>query len=129
VKTLRIDGASVHDIPSFYDELNRVLMVGIDWRLGASLDALADVLYGGYGALDGDEAVRLVLGDDRRLREVLGVEATRRHHLAKLDQPERYDVALIEERLRALDAGTGPTYYETVREILAEHPNIEVVED
>lgn len=129
MKTLRIDGAAVHDISSLYDELNRVFMVGVGWRLGASLDALADLLYGGYGAIDGDEPVRLVLGDDRRLRDVLGVEETRRHHLAKLDQPERYDVALIEERLRALDAGTGPTYYDTVREILAEHPNIEVVED
>jgi hypothetical protein len=128
VKTLRLEGAAVHDIPSFYDELNRVFMVGVEWRLGASLDALADLLYGGYGAIDGDEPVRVVLGDDRRLREALGVEETRRHHLAKLEQPERYDVALIEERLRALDAGRGPTYYETVREIFAEHPNLEVVE-
>ena len=129
MKTLRIDGAAVHDIPSFYDELNRVFMIGVDWRLGASLDALADVLYGGYGAIGGGEPVRIVLGDDRRLREVLGVEETRRHHLAKLDQPELYDVGLIGERLRALDAGTGPTYYDTVREIFAEHPDIEVVED
>ena len=129
MKTLRLDGGAVHDIPSFYDEVNRVFMVGVDWTLGPSLDALDDLLYGGYGAIDGDEPVRVVLGDDRRLRAALGVEETRRHHRAKLARPEGFDVALIEARLRDLDAGTGPTYYETVREILAAHPNIVVVED
>ena len=38
-------------------------------------------------------------------------------------------LGLSEPILRALEAGTGPTYYDTVREILADHPNIVVVED
>jgi RNAse (barnase) inhibitor barstar len=128
MKTLRIDGAAVHDIPTFYDELNRVFMTGVDWTLGASLDALSDLLYGGYGEIEGDEPVRIVFGDDARLREALGLEATRRHHAAKLGRAG-YDQELIRERLRELEDGTGPTYYETVREIFAEHPNLEIVED
>jgi RNAse (barnase) inhibitor barstar len=128
MKTLRIDGARVRDIPSFYDELNRVFMAGVDWRLGTSLDALSDLLHGGYGAIDGDEPVRIVLGDDAQLRAALGSDETRRHHAAKLGMPG-YDQRLIAQRLRDLEAGTGPTYYETVREILAEHPNLDVVED
>lgn len=128
MKTLRLDGAAVHDIPTFYDEVNRVFMEGVDWRLGDSLDGLSDLLFGGYGAIEGDEPVRLVLGDDARLRAALGVAETRRHHATKLGVPG-FDQELIRERLRELDAGTGPTYYETVREILAEHPNLEVVED
>lgn len=128
MKTLRIDGSAVHDIPSFYDEVNRVFMDGVDWRLGESLDALSDLLHGGYGAIDGVKPVRIVLGDDARLRAALGFEETRRHHAAKLGRPG-YDQGLIARRLRDLEAGAGPTYYETVREILAEHPNLEVVED
>lgn len=58
-RTLTIDGSRIHDIPSFYDEINRVFMTGVDWTLGPSLDALDDLLYGGYGALDGDAPVSL----------------------------------------------------------------------
>lgn len=129
MKTLRIDGAAVHDIPSFYDEVNRVFMTGVEWRLGPSLDALDDLLYGGYGAIDGAEEVRIVLGDDRRLRDVLGVGETRRYLLGKLARPDVFDAEVFERRLRELEAGTGPTYYDTVREVLAGHPNILVVED
>jgi RNAse (barnase) inhibitor barstar len=129
MKTLRIDGTTVHDISSFYDEVNRVFMVGVDWQLGASLDALDDMLSGGYGALEGAAPATIVLGDDARLREALGVEETRRYLLGKLARPDVFNAAIFEKRLRELDAGTGPTYYDTVREILAEHPNLEVVED
>lgn len=38
--TFVIEGAAVRDIPSLYDELNRVLMEGEVWQLGESLDAL-----------------------------------------------------------------------------------------
>ena len=48
--TLRLDGRLIHDIASFYDEINRVFMAGEDWQLGPSLDALDDMLRGGYGA-------------------------------------------------------------------------------
>ena len=41
--TMRLDGRRVHDIASFYDEINRVFMTGVDWQLGPSLDALDDM--------------------------------------------------------------------------------------
>ena len=129
MKTLRLEGSAVHDIPSFYDEVNRVFMVGVDWTLGPSLDALNDLLHGGYGALHTDEAVRVVLGDDAQLRAALGVETTRRYYLAKLAEPERFDATVFTARLRALEAGDGATYYEIVREIFADHPEIDVLED
>ncbi|AWX92328.1 hypothetical protein DPM13_00970 [Paracoccus mutanolyticus] len=46
-------------LPGFYDEMNRVFMAAEDWQLGDSLDALNDMLYGGYGALHGAGSVRL----------------------------------------------------------------------
>ncbi|WP_189654972.1 hypothetical protein [Paracoccus mutanolyticus] len=39
--------------------MNRVFMAAEDWQLGDSLDALNDMLYGGYGALHGAGSVRL----------------------------------------------------------------------
>jgi hypothetical protein len=57
--TLRLDGRRITGIPSFYDEVNRVFMADESWTLGPSLDALDDLLYGGYGALHGADRVRV----------------------------------------------------------------------
>ncbi|HST43695.1 MAG TPA: barstar family protein [Luteimonas sp.] len=122
-----LDGTRIHDIPSFYAEINRVFMTGVDWPLGHSLDALDDMLHGGYGVLDGDAPVTLVWTDFEASRVALGVDATRAHLLAKLAQPG-FDTARIRRQLDALEAGYGQTYFEIVLEIIAAHPNITLVE-
>ncbi|MBD9478849.1 barstar family protein [Pseudoxanthomonas sp. PXM02] len=126
-RTLTLDGARIHDIPSFYDEINRVFMQDVDWTLGPGLDALDDLLYGGYGALDGDAPVTLVWTHFAASRNALGVEATRQYLLAKLAQPERFNAARFQRELDALDAGAGQTYFDIVLEIIAAHPNITLV--
>ncbi len=126
-KSLLLDGTRIHDITSFYDEINRVFMAEGDWTLGPSLDALDDMLYGGYGALDGDAPVTLVWSAFEKNRRDLGVETTRRFLQAKLAHPERFNVAHVQRQLDALEAGIGQTYFEIVLEILAAHPNITLV--
>lgn len=126
-KTIIIDGNRIRDIPSFYAEINRVLMTGADWQLGESLDALNDALYGGYGAIAGGEPVTLIWENTERNRRNLGVEATRQFYHAKLDQPEIYNAEAVARQLAALNAGTGPTYFEIVLEIIAEHANITLI--
>lgn len=48
-KRLIILGKRIHDIPSFYDEVNPVFMKNETWSHGHSLDAFNDMLYGQYG--------------------------------------------------------------------------------
>ena len=124
---LTLDGTRIHDIPSFYDEINRVFMAGVDWTLGPSLDALNDMLYGGYGALDGDAPVTLVWTDFVASREALGVEATRQYLLGKLAHPERFNSTHFQRALDALESGTGQSYFDIVLEVIAAHPNITLV--
>lgn len=125
-KTLIIDGSRVHDIPSFYDEINRVFMAGEDRKLGPSLDALDDLLYGGFGALHGEPTITLVWNAFETCRGAMGRDTTRAYYLKKLEEPSRYDVERIRSDLAALEAGTGPTYFEIVLQIIAEHPNIDL---
>ena len=124
-RTLIVDGNNIHDIPSFYDEINRVFMAGGSWKLGASLDALDDLLYGGYGAAQGCDAVTLVCLHGDRIRAALGVEATRAHYQSKLGKPG-FNQARVHAQLAELDAGSGPTYFDIVMEIIAAHTNIEL---
>jgi RNAse (barnase) inhibitor barstar len=124
---LTIDGVAVHDIPSFYDEINRVFMSGESWRLGESLDALDDLLYGGYGALHGRSSARVVWTDHEASRRALGREATIAHHRSKLERPGVFDSGLARSAISALEAGEGTTYFEIALAIFADHPSIELV--
>lgn len=126
-KTLTIRGENIVDIPTFYAEINRVFMAGEDWQLANSLDALDDLLYGGYGAITGREPVRLVWQDMAQSRAALGIEATRAFLSEKMQRPDIFNVTVIGRQLDALRHGTGQTYFEIVLGIIADHRNIELV--
>ncbi|KIP87200.1 ribonuclease inhibitor [Stenotrophomonas sp. CFBP 13724] len=119
-----LHGSVVLDIPSLYAELNRVFMADEDWALGNSLDALDDLLYGGYGALQGHKAVTVVWQDMETSRAALGVTATIAWLQHKLDQPGTFNTAALQAQLWALQQGHGQTYFDIVLDIFASHPQI-----
>ncbi len=121
-RTLTIDGAHIEDIAGFYAEINRVFMAQEDWKLGASLDALDDMLYGGYGAAQGNAPVRLRWLNAGQSRTRLGIAATRAHYRDKLARPDTFNQQYWLEALHALETGHGPTYFEQIHEIIASHP-------
>jgi RNAse (barnase) inhibitor barstar len=127
VAVFTIDGSAVHGIRSFYDELNRLFMQDEDWRLGESLDALNDLLYGGIGALQDAERVRIVWADHDASRRALGRETTIEYYREKLRHPETFNADLFRGRLADAEAGVGPTYFDLVLEVFADHPDIELV--
>lgn len=124
--TLHLDGRRVDSVATFYDELDRVFMAGEDWRLGSSLDALDDLLHGGFGAAHGADRVTVVWHGFARSREALGFAATCEYYRAKLADP-RFDTALFRGRLDDLEAGRGRTYAELVLEVFADHPEVELL--
>lgn len=127
--TLEVElrGAAITDIASLYDELNRVFMADEDWQLGPSLDALDDLLYGGFGAAFGHERVRVVWRDHARSRDALGVATTASWYEAKLAQPGTFNTEKVTRDLAELRASGGPTYFDLVLEVFASHPNVELV--
>lgn len=108
---LQIEGAAIDDIASLYTEINRVFMAGEAWQLGPSLDALDDLLHGGYGALAGQAQATLIWRDIAHSRAALGVEATCQWLQAKLDAPGSFNARAIARRLQAVRQGEGPTYF------------------
>ena len=127
-KTIIIDGNKVHDIPSFYDEINRVFMQRAGWTLGPSLDALNDMFYGGYGEIEGDEEINLVWKGFEKNRVDLGPELTKAYYREKLEYPSKFNTAFVSQKLDELENGTGQTYFEIILEIIGDHPNIRLVQ-
>jgi RNAse (barnase) inhibitor barstar len=126
VKQIEVEGNAIQDIASFYEEINRVFMVGENWLIGQSLDAFNDLLVGGYGALQGADSVDLVWHHMDYSRKALGYQTTREYYLEKLRPGSPYNKKLFGEKLAALESGRGETYFDTVLAVLAEHPNIKV---
>lgn len=124
---LQIEGTAISDIPGLYAEINRVFMANEDWQLGPSLDALDDLLHGGYGVLAGHGHATVIWRDIAHSEAALGVDATRAWLQAKLDAPGRFNAGLIAEQLAALQRGEGQTYFGIVMEIFRAHGNIELV--
>ncbi len=127
--TLLLEGSAIDDIASFYAEINRVFMAGEDWQLGASLDALDDLLYGGYGALAGHAAVSVHWRDIAHSRMALGVAATRAWLHDKRARPGTFNLQIIDAQLDALARGVGQTYFDIVMDIFAAHPNVRLTTD
>ena len=127
VKQIEIEGNTINDITSFYEEINRVFMVGESWLIGQSLDAFNDLLFGGYGALQGAESAKLVWHHMDHSRKALGYQTTRDYYLDKLKPGSPYNKKVFQEKLVALDSGSGETYFDTIMSILAEHPSIRVI--
>lgn len=82
------------------------------------------MLHGGFGVLDGREAVRVVWHDHAVSREALGVETTRAWLRGKLDRPDVFDTKSIAARLAALETTGRPTYFDRVLDVFAEHDRI-----
>ena len=127
IKELILDGSRIHDIPSFYDEVNHVFMQGADFTLGPSLDAFNDLLHGGYGAIRGNEPICLKWLHFEKNKEDLGVAATIAFYRAKLEQPETFNSEWARRKLRELERGEGQTYMDILLEIIGEHSNIRLV--
>ncbi len=127
VKRIEIDGTAINDIASFYEEINRVFMVGESWQIGQSLDAFNDLLFGGYGALQGAQSVDLVWHHMAHSRSALGYQTTRDYYLEKLKPDSPYNKNLFADKLLALESGQGETYFDTILAVLAEHPLIQLI--
>ncbi|MGO3886044.1 MAG: ribonuclease inhibitor [Mycetocola sp.] len=119
-----INGAQIAGITDLYIQLNATLMADEDWDMGASLDALNDVLYQHEGAASPDDPVRVVLTDHEIARAALGMAETRRWLEAKREQPGTFNQDRIQHDLNELTNGTGQTYFDLVCEVFADHPDI-----
>lgn len=98
------------------------------WQLGHSLDAFNDLLYGGFGAIDGREPFILLWKDMAQSKAALGYEVTKRYYEEKLLPDSPFNKEHFREKLAALEEGSGQTYFDIVMEIIGEHGNVKLQE-
>jgi RNAse (barnase) inhibitor barstar len=124
-----LEGKNICDIPSFYKEINRVFMQNEDWKLGESLDAFNDLLFGGFGIIKGLPNIQLIWNNIEISSQILGYDTTIVYYLKKLEPGSPYNKRHFEQKLSELAAGNGETYFQIILEIIADHPNIRLVKN
>jgi len=124
-----INGGYISGISTFYQEINRVFMQDENWKISESLDAFNDLLYGGFGAIKGEETNTVIWKNMEVTRNALGYEATRKYYLNKLLPNSPFNKEHFRIKLDELESGKGKTYFDIILEIIAEHSNINLVSE
>lgn len=127
MKHLILDGNQFSDLSSFYEVANTIFMKGVEWKLGESLDAFNDILYGGFGVFEPKEKIDLTWINHEKSKVDLGLKATVGFYEAKIESGYPYDSSLNKERLNHLIEGKGQTLYEILIEIVKSHRNINLI--
>ena len=60
MQTIEINGNKFSNLSGFYNEVERKMTRGLNWKIGRNLDAFEDVLSGGFGVIESDEIYKLV---------------------------------------------------------------------
>ncbi|SJN49467.1 hypothetical protein FM107_18760 [Sphingobacterium sp. JB170] len=102
-------------------------MQDVDWKLGHSLDAFSDLLYGGFGLIESTEPIDLVWLNFEKNRTDLGRELTLNHYRQKLLKPNIFNMEIIDAQIDELEQGRGKTYFDILLEIIGEHENITLI--
>ena len=115
-----IDGARVDGLDGFWDEIERVLIPQAKW--GRNLDALVDVLAGGFGTPKGGFSVRWVKA--ARSRERLGFPETVRWLEERLPEVHTSNRAEFARRLEHARHNRGETLFEALLDIFRSAPGV-----
>lgn len=125
-KNIVINGENFSDLAGCYQEMNSLFIHGTGWKMGHSLDALNDILYGGFGVFEPGEPVVVIWQNFSKSKDDLGVAETRRYYEMKINQGYPYNIQLFKNKLKELDQGIGKTHCDIIIEIFANHKNIEL---
>ena len=71
-QTLNINGDNFSNIETFYDEIDRVLTKGLNWKTGHNFDSFNDILRGGFGVYEFEEPITIIWTSISKSRLTLG---------------------------------------------------------
>lgn len=114
-KTITINGANFFSLNGFYTEIEKVLSKNIPWQHSQNLQALNDLLLGGYGVHNYQEPITLVWLNSQKSKTDLDypVVITQQHdNLPRASLPSNVQPQ---------------TLFNTLVSLIQKHPHIELL--
>jgi RNAse (barnase) inhibitor barstar len=124
---LYIDGNNFSNLDGFYDEVEKQLTSGLDWKIGRNLDAFNDVLRGGFGKFEYEEPIKLIWKNSEKSKKELGYEQmiSRLQELLKTCHPS--NISIIEKEIQDIKTNHKPSLFDTILDIIRSHSHIELI--
>lgn len=124
-QTIIINGDNFSDLESFYNEIDQVLTKDLGWDTGHNLDALNDLLRGGFGVYEYEEPIVLIWKNISKSKTDLGLELTKKWYERKIAENKVENQQFFKDKLKELNESNGQTLFDTIIEIISEHKHIE----
>jgi RNAse (barnase) inhibitor barstar len=112
-----IDGSRFATLEEFAKEFSRVVLRGHDWS--GNLDALDDILRGGFGTPAGGFSLRWRNSDLSRDR--LGYTETVRQLRSRLGRCHPTNLARVASKLEEAEKSSGPTVFDWLVDVIRSH--------
>lgn len=122
-KSFEIDGDCFSDYQGFTREFSKnVLSSKYTWN--GSLDALNDILRGGYGDIEEDDKVEITWKNSRKSIIDLGFEETINLLKDKYDTCHPVNKEFVLQEIQQAKNKLGPTIFDRIVELINEHENV-----
>jgi RNAse (barnase) inhibitor barstar len=121
-----IDGDNFSTLIEFYDEVERKLTKGLDWRIGRNLDAFNDVLRGGFGVHEYEEPITIKWIHSDKSKKDLGQTETIKYIEEKLKRCDPTNISSVEKDLQLAKDEKGQLLFDIIVDIVQRHDNIEL---
>lgn len=126
-KEIIIDGSKFNDIGEFYSEIDKALTKDLTWKTGHNLDALNDLLHGGFGVHEYDEPIIIIWENSNKSKIDLGFNATIKHYQNMLRRCHSTNIDNVRALLEDAKQEKGDTLFDIIIQIIKEHNQIELI--
>ena len=120
-KTLILDGNNFSNRAEFYDEIEKVFTKGLDWKIGRNLNALNDILRGGFGVTAYEEPFKLIWKHSEKSKTDLGYPQTIAYLEELLESCHPSNRELVQQELDFALRQQGRTFFERVLDMIKNH--------
>jgi RNAse (barnase) inhibitor barstar len=122
-----LDGKSINNLADFYSEVERKLTKNLEWSIGRNLNAFTDVLRGGFGLHGYGEPLHIKWINYRHAEQALGWDETIKCLTASLKTCHPSNLDSAQKNLDKAKKHIGETLFETVKTIIVESKNVELI--
>lgn len=129
MQKIEIDGNKFSNLNEFYDEIELKLTNGLGWKIGRNLDALNDVLDGGFGVHEINENIELIWLNSGKSKLDLGWNETILYLKKKLEKCHPTNKPSVKSDLKDAESRKGQTLYEIITELINDKPNTKLTEN
>jgi hypothetical protein len=121
-----MEGNNFNSLEGFFEEAIKKLTHNLDWKPGKSLDAVNDLLRGGFGIHGYGEPIHLHWKNSEKSRKDLGWSETIRFMEKRLKTANRKNNVVLSKELLAAKRHEGQTLFEMIENMIKAYDFIEL---